>query len=194
MKFSVTARSGAARCGTLRTTHGEIATPAFMPVATYGAVRGASAEDLRRLGAQILLSNTYHLHERPGEARVAALGGLHGFSGWEGPWLTDSGGFQITSLAEQVRVDDEGVVFRSTLDGARRTLTPERVVAIQEALGSDIAMVLDHFLPIVGPDGSVPREDAVRVAMERTLRWAERARAARPRGDQALFGIVQGGA
>jgi queuine tRNA-ribosyltransferase len=194
VKFSVTARSGAARCGTLSTTHGEIATPAFMPVATYGAVRGASAADLRSLGAQILLSNTYHLHERPGEARVAALGGLHGFSGWDGPWLTDSGGFQITSLAENVRVDDDGVVFQSTLDGARRALTPERVVAIQEALGSDIAMVLDHFLPIAGPDGSLPRADAVQGAMERTLRWAERARAARTRGDQALFGIVQGGA
>ncbi len=194
MTFDIAARDGEARTGRLTTAHGTIDTPAFMPVATYGAVRGITASDLESLGAEILLANTYHLHERPGEDRVAALGGLHGFTGWSGPWLTDSGGFQIASLADQVRVAEDGVVFRSTLDGTRRELTPERVVAIQEALGSDIAMVLDHFLPIETRDGERPPGSEVEASLERTLRWAERAREARTRADQSLFGIVQGGA
>jgi queuine tRNA-ribosyltransferase len=185
--FHCDAHDGAARTGRLSTPHGEIDTPAFMPVATYGAVRGVDPDELRGAGAQIALANTYHLHERPGEEVVAALGGLHGFTGWSGPWLTDSGGYQVTSLSDKARLSEEGVTFRSPLDGMRRTLTPEGVVAIQAALGSDIAMVLDECIP---PDES----DGARAAMERTLRWAERAARARKRSDQWLFGIVQGGA
>lgn len=185
--FALEARDDAARTGRLTTPHGAIDTPAFMPVATYGAVRGVDPEELRAAGAQIALANTYHLHERPGEQVVAGLGGLHGFTGWSGPWLTDSGGFQVTSLAHKARIEEEGVTFSSPLDGARRQLTPEGVVAIQEALGSDIAMVLDECIP--------PGDElSARAAMERTLRWAERAGQARKRRDQWLFGIVQGGA
>lgn len=190
--FRVEAREGEARVGRLATPHGEVETPAFMPVATYGAVRSVGMEDLRALGAGILLANTYHLHERPGEGLVAELGGLHGFTGWRGPWLTDSGGYQVTSLADRMRVDEDGVTFTSPLDGRRRLLTPESAVAIQEALGADVAMVLDECLPARTDAGEA---DGLRLerAMERSLRWAERARAARRRGDQALFGIVQGG-
>ncbi len=192
--FEVTATAGRARRGRLTTPHGEIQTPAFMSVATYGAVRGLSAGDLEALGAQVLLANTYHLHERPGEAIVQSLGGLHGFTGWRGPWLTDSGGFQVTSLSDRVRVDDEGVTFSSPLDGARRVLTPEGVIGIQEALGSDVAMVLDECLRPVDrerEDDAVDR--ALAKALDRTLRWAERSANARKREDQAVFGIVQGG-
>jgi queuine tRNA-ribosyltransferase len=178
----------------LETPHGAVQTPAFMPVATFGAVRGIEARDLADIGAQILLSNTYHLHERPGEAIVRSQGGLHGFTGWRGPWLTDSGGFQVTSLSDRMKIDEQGVTFSSPLDGRKRTLTPEGVVAIQEALGSDIAMVLDECLPPVdesAPEGA--QSARMRSAMERTLRCAERARAARQRPDQAIFAIVQGG-
>jgi queuine tRNA-ribosyltransferase len=159
-----------------------------MPVATYGAVRGVAPRDLVGLGAQILLANTFHLHERPGEERVAKAGGLAGFTGWRGAWLTDSGGYQVTSLADRARVSEEGVAFASPLDGRRRLLTPEGAIAIQEALGSDVAMVLDECIP------SAEAEPArVREALERSLRWAERCARARRRSDQALFGIVQGG-
>jgi queuine tRNA-ribosyltransferase len=188
--FAVGHRDGGARAGRLSTPHGEVETPAFMPVATYGAVRGVGPEDLAQLGAQILLANTYHLHERPGEGVVASLGGLHGFTGWRGPWLTDSGGFQVTSLAKHSRVHEDGVTFTSPLDGRRRTLTPENTVAIQEALGADIAMVLDECQPTASGADAPLRE---RAAAERTLRWAERCVAARKRPEQALFGIVQGG-
>ncbi|HKK52714.1 MAG TPA: tRNA guanosine(34) transglycosylase Tgt, partial [Myxococcota bacterium] len=176
------------------TPHGVVDTPAFMPVATYGAVRGISAAELAEAGAQILLSNTYHLHERPGEEIIRDLGGLHGFTGWRGPWLTDSGGFQVTSLADRARLDEEGVTFASPLDGRRRQLTPENVIRIQEALGSDIAMVLDQCIPIEG--GSEDRTDRQRIesAMRRTLRWAERSLKARRHPSQAVFAIVQGGA
>jgi queuine tRNA-ribosyltransferase len=191
LAFRIEHRDGDARSGVLETAHGAIATPAFMPVATYGAVRGVSADELAGAGAQILLANTYHLHERPGEDVVAGLGGLHGFTGWRGPWLTDSGGFQVTSLADNVRVDEEGVTFASPVDGRRRQLSPERVVAVQEALGSDIAMVLDQC---VRPDSGEPGDEVrVRAATERTLRWAERSQRAHTRADQWLFGIVQGG-
>jgi queuine tRNA-ribosyltransferase len=187
--FHIEARDGAARSARLVTPHGVVRTPAFMPVATYGAVRGVSADELETLGAQMLLANAYHLHERPGEDTVAGLGGLHGFTGWRGPWLTDSGGFQVTSLADRLRVDEDGVTFRSAVDGRRRLLSPEGAVQIQEALGADVAMVLDECQP--------PDADAaglrVKAASERTLRWAERARRAHRRADQALFGIVQGG-
>lgn len=185
--FEIIARDGSARAGTLSTPHGRIETPTFMPVATYGAVRGVAPSELREVGAQIALANTYHLHERPGEATIAALGGLHGFTGWTGPWLTDSGGYQVTSLAHQATLDETGVTFASPLDGTRRQITPEAAIAIQESLGSDIAMVLDHCVP---PE----RIDVARAAMERTLRWAERSRTARTRKDQWVFGIVQGGA
>jgi len=192
--LEITAREGAARTGRLRLRSGVVETPNFMPVATFGAVRGLSAEDLRGLGAQILLSNTYHLHERPGEDVVAGLGGLHGFTGWDGPWLTDSGGFQITSLADRMKIDEGGVTFTSPLDGARRTLTPEGAIEIQEQLGADIAMLLDECLPPLeeGVDAATQRR-RMAAAMQRTLRWAERARAARKRPDQAVFAIVQGG-
>lgn len=188
--FAVTGRDAGARVGRLSTPHGDIDTPAFMPVATYGAVRGVGPEDLAALGAQILLTNTYHLHERPGEDVVAGLGGLHGFTGWRGPWLSDSGGFQVTSLAAHSRVDEEGVTFTSPLDGRRRTLTAENTMAIQEALGADIAMVLDECHAADSGAGADLRE---RATTERTLRWAARCAAARKRRDQALFGIVQGG-
>jgi len=194
--FEVSARDGEARTGVLRTPHGVVNTPAFMPVATLGAVRGVGPDDLAELGAEIVLANTYHLHERPGEEIVAKLGGLHGFTGWRGPWLTDSGGYQVTSLSDRSRVDEDGVTFASPLDGRKRRLTPEGAVAIQEALGADIAMVLDECQPPLSEgdlqgDAANPR---VRAASERTLRWAERCRDARRSGDQALFGIVQGGA
>ncbi len=188
LRFAIEARAGDARAGRLRTAHGAVRTPAFMPVATYGAVRGLSAEDLEGVGAEIALANTYHLHERPGEAVIEEAGGLHGFTGFARPWLTDSGGFQITSLADRVEITEAGVTFASPLDGARRELTPEGVVAIQEALGSDIAMVLDECVP----EALADRERA-RSALLRSLRWAERARAVHRRPDQALFGIVQGG-
>jgi queuine tRNA-ribosyltransferase len=196
ISFEVSAHDGEARTGVLQTPHGSVHTPAFMPVATLGAVRGVGPDDLADLGAEIVLANTYHLHERPGEEIVAKLGGLHGFTGWSGPWLTDSGGYQVTSLSDRSRVDENGVTFSSPLDGRKRLLTPEGAVAIQEALGADIAMVLDECQPPVS-EGDLHGEAVdtrVRAATERTLRWAERCRNARRRSDQALFGIVQGGA
>jgi len=195
--FEITARDGEARRARLETPHGSVETPAFMSVATFGAVRGVAAHDLAQLGAQILLANTYHLHERPGESIIESLGGLHGFTGWRGPWLTDSGGFQVTSLADRVTVDEEGVTFSSPLDGTRRLLTPENVIGIQEALGSDIAMVLDECLrPVESGAGGESRETgeaALARALDRTVRWAERSVRARKRAQQAVFGIVQGG-
>jgi queuine tRNA-ribosyltransferase len=176
-----------ARRGRLTTPHGAIETPAFMPVGTQGTVKGVDPGRLRETGAQIILANTYHLTLRPGEQTVAALGGLHQFMGWDGPILTDSGGFQIFSLAERVTIDEQGVRFRSHIDGAPVELTPERAIAIQEQLGSDIAMVLDHVV-------ALPNDRAVVAdAMRRSLRWAERCQAAAVRRDQSLFAIVQGG-
>jgi queuine tRNA-ribosyltransferase len=184
--FRITARDGDARVGRLETRHGGVDTPAFMPVATYGAVRGVSPDELRAAGAQILLANTYHLHERPGEAVVAGQGGLHGFTGWSGPWLTDSGGYQVASLAARARIDEDGVTFASPVDGSQRRLTPEGAVEVQRALGADVAMVLDECVPPGDPIRA-------RAAMERTLRWAERARRTQVAPHQWLFGIVQGG-
>jgi queuine tRNA-ribosyltransferase len=195
-KFEVEAQDGAARTATFTTPNGAVHTPAFMPVATFGAVRGIAASDLAGIGAQILLANTYHLHERPGEAVVEAQGGLHGFTGWRGPWLTDSGGYQVTSLSDRMRLSEAGVTFTSPLDGQRRTLTPESVIGIQEALGSDIAMVLDECLPQSVDVGAAPPADRTLrlvAGLERTLRWAARATPARKRPNQAVFGIVQGG-
>lgn len=176
-----------ARLGCLITPHGPIQTPVFMPVGTQATVKGLLPGEVRAAGAEILLANTYHLWLRPGPDLVAAHGGLHAFMGWEYPILTDSGGFQVFSLQGLRRLDDDGVTFRSHLDGAVRRLDPETAVAIQEALGSDIAMVLDECVPY-----PCTREQAV-VAVARTVRWAERCRAAQTRPDQAQFAIVQGG-
>ena len=189
--FEIEASDGAARAGRLATPHGTIETPAFMAVATYGAVRGVAPDELAAAGAQILLANTYHLHERPGETLVADQGGLHGFTGWVGPWLTDSGGYQVTSLAARARIDEEGVSFASPVDGTRRLLTPERAVEIQEALGSDIAMVLDECIPSDALDAAGGAR--MRAASARTQRWAQRALRAHRRRDQLLFAIVHGG-
>jgi queuine tRNA-ribosyltransferase len=189
--FALSACDGAARAGRLTTPHGVVDTPAFMPVATYGAVRGVSPAELAEAGAQIVLANTYHLHERPGDEVVAQLGGLHGFTGWRGPWLTDSGGYQVMSLSDRARIDEDGVTFASALDGRRRRLTPETAMQIQQRLGADIAMALDEC-PARETPGEAPSLRA-QLAAERTLRWAERCRRAHTRPDQALFGIVQGG-
>ena len=195
LRFRIEGREGEARAGILETPHGVVRTPTFMSVATYGAVRGLGPEDLAGIGAQILLANTYHLHERPGEEIVKHQGGLHGFTGWRGPWLTDSGGFQVSSLGDRAKISEDGVTFSSPLDGRRRLLTPESVVGIQEALGSDIAMVLDECQLPVDSDGSSDPATArrIEVATERSLRWAERAVKARSSDKTALFGIVQGG-
>jgi queuine tRNA-ribosyltransferase len=186
--FTVTATEGAARAGVLRTPHGEVPTPAFMPVGTKGTVKAVDPEELRALGATILLGNTYHLHFRPGDDVVEELGGLHRFMGWDGPILTDSGGFQVFSLRDTiVRLDDEGVTFRSVYDGSAEMFTPELAARIQAQLGSDVAMCLD-----VVPPAGVPRKDLTE-AVRRTTLWARRqARAPRATGQQ-LFGIAQGG-
>jgi queuine tRNA-ribosyltransferase len=189
--FSLTASDGGARCGRLTTPHGVVETPAFMPVATYGAVRGVSPEELLAAGAQMLLANTYHLYERPGDEVVAALGGLHGFTGWRGPWLTDSGGYQVMSLADRARIDEAGVTFASPVDGRRRQLTPELAVEIQQRLGADVAMALDECPP--GASAAEGEGLRAQAAADRTLRWAQRCLGAHRRADQALFGIVQGG-
>ena len=146
LSFELVARAGdcAARTGRLSTPHGALDTPAFFPVGTYGAVRGIAPDELRAVGVQGVLANTYHLHLRPGEALVRELGGLHGFMGWDGPILTDSGGYQVFSMSDLRRVDDDGVEFRSHLDGSLHRLTPETSMEIQAALGSDIAMTLDE--------------------------------------------------
>ena len=176
-----------ARRSTFQTPHGPVAMPAFMPVGTQGSVKGLEIEQLRATGTQMLLGNTYHLTLRPGEEVVAALGGLHRFMGWQGPILTDSGGFQLYSLAQRTEVTEDGATFRAHIDGRLLRISPERAVAIQEALGSDVAMVLDHVV-------ALPNEPAViRDATERTVRWARRCRDAARRPDQALFAIVQGG-
>lgn len=176
-----------ARRGVLTTPHGAVSTPAFMPVGTLGAVKGIEVEQLRQTGTEMVLGNTYHLALRPGDDVVEALGGLHAFMGWNGPILTDSGGFQIFSLAANAQITEEKAVFRSHIDGSLMDLSPERAVEIQEKLGSDVAMVLDH---VVALPNSL---EALRDAAERTVRWAERSKRAARRSDQALFAIVQGG-
>jgi queuine tRNA-ribosyltransferase len=176
-----------ARTSKFRTPHGAVEMPAFMPVGTQGTVKGLTPDMLAATGAQMVLGNTYHLALRPGEDVIADLGGLHAFMHWSGPILTDSGGFQVFSLAETTRVSEAGAVFRSHIDGRKIELTPERAVAIQEALGSDVAMVLDHVVQLPSP------RELIADAMERSVRWAERSRQAARRPDQAQFGIVQGG-
>lgn len=185
--FRLLAHDRSARRGVFSTPHGDVQTPAFMPVGTQGSVKGQTVDMLRQTGAEMLLGNTYHLALRPGEDVVAALGGLHSFSGWSGPILTDSGGFQIYSLADAATITEQHAVFKSHIDGRTVTLSPERSIAIQEALGADVAMVLDHVPPLPAP------AELVRLACERTLRWAERCRQAARRPDQAQFAIVQGG-
>ena len=177
-----------ARLGHLRTPHGEIQTPVFMPVGTNATVKALDPDDLDEVGAQIILCNTYHLYLRPGHERIERLGGLHQFMAWQKPILTDSGGYQVVSLGDYRSVDDDGVKFRSHLDGSLHEFSPEHSIAVQEALGSDIAVVLDQPVP---PHASSRRE--VAAAMVRTHSWAERCLSAHRRPDQALFGIVQGG-
>ena len=175
-----------ARAGMMHTPHGDIPTPVFAPVGTAGTVKTMTPADLHDLGARLILGNTYHLYLRPGADLVARMGGLHRFMGWNGPILTDSGGFQVFSLESLRQVDDDGVTFRSHIDGSTHTFTPELVIETQEKLGADIIMAFDEC-----PDPS--DYDYNRGAMERTHHWAERCLAAKTRDDQALFGIVQGG-
>ena len=175
-----------ARLGRIRTAHGEIRTPVFMPVGTQGTVKSLTPEDLRELGAEVILANTYHLYLRPGHERIRRLGGLHRFMHWEYPILTDSGGYQVFSLGALRKISAEGVSFRSHLDGSSHFLTPESVVEIQEALGSDIAMCLDECTPY-----PVTPEEA-RHSLGLTRDWARRCRRAHQLESQALFGIVQG--
>jgi queuine tRNA-ribosyltransferase len=187
MSFTVIATDGAARAGILRTSHGEIETPAFMPVGTKAAVKTVDPDELRAVGAQIILGNTYHLHFRPGADLIGDLGGLHRFMGWNGPILTDSGGFQVFSLRDTLlAVDDDGVTFRSVYDGTPARFTPEAVARIQAQLGSDVAMCLDICTP-----AGVPRRDLAE-AVRRTTLWAIRQRAAERAPAQLLFGIAQG--
>ena len=169
-EFTLDRTTGAARAGTLALPHGTVHTPAFMPVGTHGVVRGLSAADVRRTGAQIILGNTYHLHLRPGEEVVQAMGGLHRFTTWDRPMLTDSGGFQVFSLEGLRRISEGGVEFQSHIDGTLRSLTPERAMEIQWALGADIAMAFDHVVP------GQASHDLAREGMERTLRWLDRCR------------------
>jgi queuine tRNA-ribosyltransferase len=173
--------------GKLETPHGSVETPVFMPVGTQATVKGLTPEQLRQAGATLLLANTYHLTLRPGDDLIAEQGGLHRFMGWQGPILTDSGGFQIYSLALSCKISDHAVVFRSHIDGTLLELTPEKAMAIQENLGSDIAMCLDEC----SPAGSSPEQ--LREAVRRTIHWAQRCRESHHRPDQALFAIVQGG-
>jgi queuine tRNA-ribosyltransferase len=176
-----------ARVGSLVTRHGIVETPAFMPVGTQATVKGVTIDQLRATGAQMILGNTYHLALRPSADVVEAMGGLHKFCGWDGPILTDSGGFQIFSLAANAKITEEKAVFRSHIDGRLFELSPEKAVRIQEQLGSDVAMVLDHVV-------ALPAEPArVQEAMQRSVRWAARCKAAGRRSDQAQFAIIQGG-
>ncbi|HLZ33334.1 MAG TPA: tRNA guanosine(34) transglycosylase Tgt [Nitrospira sp.] len=189
MNFSVGQRDHrtSARLGTLITAHGQVETPAFMPVGTLGPVKGVDPLDLEQLGFRLMLNNAYHLYLRPGHKVVAEMGGLHRFTGWPGAILTDSGGFQIFSLAKLCRITDDGVSFQSHLDGSTHFITPETAIEIEEALGADIIMAFDQCV-------ALPAEhDIVRDAVRRTTLWAKRCQASRRRTDQGLFGIVQGG-
>jgi queuine tRNA-ribosyltransferase len=183
--FTTEARDGAARAGTFATPHGDVHTPAFMVVGTQGAVRAMTPAQVRATGAEVLLANTYHLALRPGEALVEKMGGLHAFTAWNGPILTDSGGFQVFSLPNK-EISDRGVRFKNELDGSVLELTPERSIEIQNALGADVIMAFDECTPY--PATEKLAADGVR----RTLAWLERCKKAHARADQALFGIVQG--
>lgn len=185
--FEISAREGRARQGIFHTAHGSFATPAFMPVGTQATVKGVAPWELRELGAEIILANTYHLHLRPGDELIRDLGGLHKFMGWDGPILTDSGGYQVFSLAALRKVTDEEVIFQSHIDGSTVSFTPEKVVRIQENLGVDIMMVLDECLKYG------VSEEAAKESWKRTLSWARRSKDARIRKETLIFGIVQGG-
>ena len=193
-EFCLEATHGSARAGTLTLPHGPVKTPAFMPVGTHAVVRGLSAGDVRRTGAQIILGNTYHLHLRPGEDVVQSMGGLHRFTTWSGPMLTDSGGFQVFSLEGLRRIEEDGVEFQSHIDGTLRMLTPERVMEIQWQLGADVAMAFDHVVP------GQASFDTASEGMQRTLRWLDRCKAkheelagAHGAAPQTLWPIIQGG-
>jgi queuine tRNA-ribosyltransferase len=194
MNFQVTKTTGGKRRGVLETNHGEVQTPFFMPVGTFGAVKGLSPDDVRASGAQVLLSNTYHMHLKPGEAVVKQLGGLQKFTGWHGPMLTDSGGFQVFSLGKLRKITEEGVKFQVPETGDTVMLTPEKSMQIQFDLGADIIMAFDDVVSLKGDEAGRERE-----AMERTHRWLERCVAEHKRlsksvtNPPALFGIVQGG-
>jgi queuine tRNA-ribosyltransferase len=184
--FKIEAKQGRARAGRFQTPHGELLTPVFAPVGTQATVKAITPAQLRELGASLVLANTYHLYLRPGDEIIAESGGLHRFMNWPGPILTDSGGFQVFSLAESRKIDDEGVTFKSHIDGSSHRFTPEKAIAIQENLGADIMMAFDECAE------PYDRETNER-AVARTHAWAERCQAAKTRPDQALFGIVQGG-
>ena len=189
MSFELAATDGAARAGVLHTAHGDVRTPAFMPVGTKGTVKTVDPDELRAAGADIVLANTYHLHFRPGDETIASLGGLHRFMGWDGPILTDSGGYQVFSLRDTIAaVDDDGVTFRSVYDGSAARFTPELVARVQANLGSDVAMCLD-----VCPPADVPRRELAEAVRLTTL-WARRQRAAPHAPGQLVFGISQGAA
>ncbi len=187
--FAISARSAGsrARCGRFHTPHGAVDTPCFMPVGTLATVKGITAAQLAATGARMVLANTYHLHLQPGEGIVAEAGGLHRFMGWAGPLLTDSGGYQVFSLGDINRINDQGVTFRSPRDGRRIELTPERAMAIQMDLGADVAMAFDQCPPYPASEAEVE------TACRRTHGWLERCIASHTKTDQALFGIVQGG-
>src|SRR3954463_11180326 len=187
--YTLLAADGAARAGVVHTAHGDVPTPAFMPVGTKATVKSVDPDELRELGAGIVLGNTYHLHFRPGDELIAELGGLHAFMGWDGPILTDSGGFPVFSLRDTLsRMDDEGATFRSVYDGRPERFTPESVARIQANLGSDVAMCLDVCAPAGVDDAQLA--EAVRLTTE----WAGRQRAAERAPGQLVFGITQGGA
>lgn len=186
MSWSQNSSDGVARSGVFTTPHGEVATPNFMPVGTRASVKALDSTDLAGVGASMILANTYHLMLRPGDELIAGLGGLHQFMNWDGPILTDSGGYQVFSL--NPKISEDGVTFRSTYDGAEVYLTPERAISVQENLGADVVMQLDELVGLPAP------RDVVASAMRRSLRWAERSMAAKTRADQYLFPIVQGGA
>ncbi len=182
-----TATDCPARRGELKTAHGTVQTPIFMPVGTQATVKGVTPENLHELGAQIILANTYHLFLRPGHELIRSLGGLHKFMNWQGPILTDSGGFQIFSLKDISKINEEGATFQSHIDGSKRFLSPELAVQIQEALGTDIIMVLDTCIPYPATEKEAAK------ATRLTARWAKRCRLTQPDNDQLLFGIIQGG-
>lgn len=184
--FILSATDGGARCGEFSTPHGVIQTPVFAPVGTLATVKSLTTQQLEAIGASLVLANNYHLHLRPGEDLVAEMGGLHQFMNWPHPLLTDSGGFQVFSLANTRQIDDDGVTFRSHIDGSPQRFTPESAIAMQEMIGADIIMAFDECAP---PDDRAYNE----AAMARTHAWAERCVRAKTRPDQALFGIVQGG-
>jgi queuine tRNA-ribosyltransferase len=185
-KFELIAQQGRARAGVFHTPHGAIPTPVFAPVGTQATIKAITPAQLQEISASLILANTFHLYLRPGDEIVAEMGGLHRFMSWSGPILTDSGGFQVFSLAENRKVDEDGVTFKSHIDGSTHRFTPEKAIAIQENLGADIVMAFDECAP---PYDRPYNERA----MARTHAWAERCRNARHRTDQALFGIVQGG-